>query len=137
MKQAMNKTKMITMGLITLFTMGLTSVTRAAGVNENPVEIKFLGSVENHPVFQLNLNNKDAEQYVITLRDATNQILFTEKTNTPDFSRNYKLDIDEADFRTSDFQLRVEVTSLKTNATQVYKISTKSRVVEDVIIAKL
>lgn len=137
MKQAMNKTKMITMGLITLFTIGLTQATMATGTNENPVELKFLGSVENHPVFLLNLNNTDAEKYVVTIKDANNHVLFTEKTNQADFSRKYKLDIEESEFRAPGFQLSVEVTSLNTNKTQVYKISTVSHVVEDVVIAKL
>lgn len=137
MKQAMNKTKMITMGLITLFTMGLTHPTMATGINENPVELKFLGSVENHPVFLLNLNNTDAEKYVVTIKDANNHILFSEKTSQADFSRKYKLDIEESEFRAPGFQLRVEVTSLSTKKTQVYKISTVSHVIEDVVIAKL
>lgn len=137
MKQAMNKTKMITMGLITFFTMGLTHPTMATGINENPVEIKFLGSFENHPVFLLNLNNEDGEQYSVTIKDANNHVLFTEKTNQADFSRRYKLDIEESEFRAPGFQLRVEVTSLSTKQTQVYKISTVSHVIEDVVIAKL
>ena len=137
MKQTMNKTKMITMGLITLFTMGLTHPTMATGINENPVELKFLGSVENHPVFLLNLNNTDAEKYVVTIKDSNNRILFSEKTNQADFSRKYKLDIEESEFRAPGFQLSVEVTSVSTKKTQVYKISTVSHVIEDVVIAKL
>ncbi len=136
MKQAMNKTKMITMGLITLFTMGLTHPTMATGTNENPVEIKFLGSFENHPVFLLNLNNEDGDQYSVTIKDANNNVLFTEKTKQADFSRKYKLDIEESDFRAPGFQLSVEVTSLSNKKTQVYKINTVSHVIEDVIIAK-
>ncbi len=137
MKQTMNKTKMITLGLITLFTMGLTHPTMATGINENPVEIKFLGSVENHPVFLLNLNNKEAEQYVVTLKGPDNRVLYTEKTNQADFSRKYKLDIEESEFRAPGFQLRVEVTAVSTNKTQVYNISTERQVIENVVIAKL
>ncbi|MEP6584924.1 MAG: hypothetical protein ABJA90_11695 [Ginsengibacter sp.] len=137
MKQAINKTKMITMGLITLFTMGITQATMAKGTNENPVEFKFLGNFENHPVFLLNLNNKNAEKYIVTIKDATNHILFTEKITQADFSRKYKLDIDESEFRTPGFQLRVEVTSLSANKTQVYKISTETHVTENVVIAEL
>ncbi|MEO6221554.1 MAG: hypothetical protein ABIO81_14060, partial [Ginsengibacter sp.] len=132
MKQAMNKTKMITMGLITLFTMGLTYPTMATGTTENPVELKFLGTTENHPVFLLSLNNKGGEQYSVTIRDANNHMLFTEKAMQADFSRRYKLDIEESEFRAPGFQLRVEVTSLSTKKTQVYKISTVSHTIEDV-----
>ena len=76
MKQAMNKTKMITMGLITLFTMGLTRPAMSTGINEDPVEIKFLGTFKNHPVFQLKLNNKEIEKFLVTIKDGDNNILF-------------------------------------------------------------
>ena len=60
MKHAIKTTKMITMGLFTLCTMGLSQATFAGLKSDNPVEFKFVGKVKNRPVFQLNLNNIEA-----------------------------------------------------------------------------
>ena len=139
MKQTMKTTRMITMGLFTLCTMGLSQAT-FAGVNTNePIEFKFVGKVENHPVFQLNLNNDAAEEYFIRIKDENNTLLYSEKVkaNEANFSRKYRLDINEDDLNTPGFGVIVEVTSSKTHKTEVYKISTHTTVSENIVVGKL
>lgn len=139
MKQALKTTKMITMGLFTLCTMGLSPATYAGVKNENPIEFKFIGKFNNNPVFQLNLNNDSAEVYFISIRDANNNVLYSEKVKATDvnYTRKYRLDIDEVDLNDSGFGVMVEVTSAKTHKTQVYKISSHTTVKEDIIVAQL
>ncbi len=139
MKQALKTTRMITMGLFTLCTMGLSHATYAGVKNENPIEFKFIGKFNNNPVFQLNLNNDGAEGYFITIKDANNTVLYSEKVKAADvnYSRKYRLDIDEADLNAYGFGVKVEVTSAKTHKTQVYKISSLTTVKEDIIVAQL
>ena len=139
MKQAMKTTRMITMGLFTLCTMGLSQVTFAGLKTDNPIELKFIEKIKNHPVFQLNLNNSEAEEYFIIIKDENYDVLYSEKVKAKDanFSRKYGLDIDEADLNSPYFAVRVEVTSAKTHKTQVYKISSHRTVNENIIVAKL
>ncbi len=139
MKQAVKTTKMVTMGLFTLCTMGLSHATFAGVKNENPIEFKFVGRTNNNPVFQLNLNNDVAEIYFIRIKDANNVVLYSEKVKATDvnYTRKYRLDIDEADLNSYGFGVKVEVTSAKTHKTQVYKISSKTTVKEDIIVAQL
>jgi hypothetical protein len=139
MKQVMTTTRMITMGLFTLCTMGLSQATFAGLKTDGPVEFKFIGKIKNHPVFQLNLNNNDAAAYFIRIKDENHDILYFEKVKATDanFSRKYGLDIEEADLNAPGFALTVEVTSAKTHVTQVYKISSHSIVTENIIVAKL
>ncbi len=139
MKQALKTTRMITMGLFTLCTMGLSHATYAGVKNENPIEFKFIGKFNNNPVFQLNLNNDGAEGYFITIKDANNTVLYSEKVKAADvnYTRKYRLDIDEADLNAYGFGVKVEVTSAKTHKTQVYKISSLTTVKEDIIVAQL
>ena len=139
MKQTMKTTRMITMGLFTLCTMGLSQATFAGVTTENPVELKFIGKTNNHPVFELNLNNNEAEEYFIRIKDESNTVLYKEKVKALDanFSRKYQLDIDEDDLNATGFGVTVEVTSAKTNKTHVYKISSQTTINEDIIIAKL
>jgi hypothetical protein len=137
MKQAKNITRMITMGLIILCTMGLSQTSFAGVKNNEPVELKYLGNVKSHPVFQLDLNNEEAEEYVISIKDAGSNLIFSEKIKGTDLSRTYQFEIDEADFKSSDFGLRFEVTSTKTRKTQVYEISSNTQIIENIVVAKL
>ena len=52
MKQAIKSTKMITMDLFSLYEMGLTNTTFAALKTTEPIELKFIGKVNNPLVFQ-------------------------------------------------------------------------------------
>ena len=138
MKQAMKATRMITMGIFTLCTMGISQATFAGSKTENPVEFKFIGNM-NNPVFQLNLNNNEAEEYFISIKDESYNAFYSEKVKAtdPNFTRKYGLDIEEDDLNAPGFGLTVEVTSTKTRKTQVYKISSHRNVTENIIVAKL
>ncbi len=137
MKQAIKTTRMITMGLFTLCTMGLSEATFARVKTGNPVELKFIGKIKNQPVFELNLNNNEADEYFINIKDENYNVLYSEKIKGENLSRKYQLAIDEADLNAPEFGVRVEVTSAKTHKTQVYKISSKTSTVENFVIAKL
>jgi hypothetical protein len=139
MKQTMNATRMITMGLLTLCTMGLSQATFAGTKPGNPVELKFIGKIENQPVFQLNMNNSEAEEYYVSVKDENNTLLYSEKVNARDanFSRKYQLDINEDDISSPGFGVTVEVTSAKTHKTNIYRISSQTTVNENIIVAKL
>ncbi|MGH2647720.1 MAG: hypothetical protein ACRDE8_09145, partial [Ginsengibacter sp.] len=87
MKQTIKTTKMITMGLFTLCTMGLTNATFAGVKTENQAELKFIGKINNQPVFQLNLNNNEAGSYFINIKDAENNVLYSENVKGENLSR--------------------------------------------------
>ena len=139
MKQAIKTTKMITIGLFTFCTMGLSQATFAGLKSDDPIEFKFIGKIKNHPVFQLNLNNSEAADYFIKVKDENYDLLFSEKVKAKaaNFSRKYGLEIEEADLNAPGFAVIVEVTSSKTHVTQVYKISSHRSVTENIVVAKL
>lgn len=139
MKQAIKSTKMITMGLFTFCAMGLTNATFAAPKSDEPIEFKFIGKVNNQPVFQLNLDNKEGEEFFINIKDESNFTLYSEKVKVKDatFTRNYRLAIDAADMNALGFGVKVEVTSAKTHKTEVYKITSHTTVNESIVVAQL
>jgi hypothetical protein len=137
MKQTIKKTKMITLGLFTLCTMGLTNTTFASVKTGEPAELKFIGKIKNQPVFQLNLNNDDAGVYYINIKDASHNVLYSEKIKGENLSRKYQLNIDEYELDAPDFGVTFEVTSAKTHKTQVYKVSSQKTVTENIVVAKL
>ena len=139
MKQAMKTTRMITMGLFTFCAMGLSQATFGGVRTDDPIEFKFIGKIKNDPVFQLDLNNNEAEEYFIKIKDENDNVLYSAKVKAKDanYSRKYRLDIDEENLNADRFAIRVEVTSSKTRITQVYKISSHTTVSDNIIVAKL
>jgi hypothetical protein len=139
MNQAMKTTRMITIGLFTFCAMGLSQATFAGVRTDDPIEFKFIGKIKNDPVFQLNLNNNEAEEYFIKIKDENDNVLYSAKVKAKDanYSRKYRLDIDEENLNADRFAIRVEVTSSKTRITQVYKISSHTTVNDNIIVAKL
>lgn len=116
--------------------MGLSNTTFARETIGDPVELTFLGKVQNHPVFQLNLKNENEGFYLISIKDENQKVLFSEKIKGINISRKYQLAIDDADLNSSAFGLSVEVRNQETHKTDVYKISSKTQVVENIVIAK-
>lgn len=137
MKTAIKTTKMITMGLFTFCAMGLTNATFAGTTTGTPAELKFIGKVENRPVFELSLNNVESDEYIINIKDADYNTLYSEKVKGANLSRKYQLDINESDLSSYGFGVRVEVTSVKTHKTEVYKISSQTKTTSDIIVAQL
>ena len=137
MKQTIKATKMITVGLFTLCTLGITNATFAGTKTDAPAELKFIGKIKNQPVFELNLNNDASDEYYINIKDANYNVLYSEKIKGENLSRKYQLDVDASQLSDPAFGVRVEVTSAKTHKTQVYKISSQTSVTENIEVAKL
>ena len=79
MKKTMNNYKMIAMGLATVLTLGLSNASFANNNPDVPSALKFVGSFNSLPVFQLELNNSVNAEYIVTVRDADKKILLSEK----------------------------------------------------------
>jgi hypothetical protein len=101
--------------------------------NRSTAELTFIGTAESMPVFRLTLNNSENALYVVTIKDADNNVLYSEKIKGEKISRKYKLDADEELIVGTTF----EVANLKTGETTVYKINTNTRFVQEVVVAKL
>ncbi|MGC4038271.1 MAG: hypothetical protein QM764_20075 [Chitinophagaceae bacterium] len=133
MKKTMINIRTAAVALVTLLTIGFTQSSYAAAP-VIPSELKFVGQFNSHPVFQLELNNTDNAEYVVTVRDSEKKLLFSEKVSGEKISRKYKLQSEDlAEVAGTTF----EVTNKKTKETTVYEINSSSSFVQDVTIAKL
>ena len=137
MKQRMKTTKIIIIGLSTMCSVGLSKATFAEVKPGHPIEFKFIGRNRSNPVFQLNLNNENTEQYFITIKDEHFRVLFSEKIKGVNLTRKYQLDMDEASSTAQQCGLRIEVTSAKTSKTETYNLKSKLTETENIVVAKL
>lgn len=105
MKTRMNRSAIIAIALMATFTLASTQKTEAKNKiedslkskTESPVEFKYVGKMNNQPLFQLNLNNAVSGEYIITLTDQTGAVIYDERVAGKDLSRKYMLNLDEID----------------------------------------
>lgn len=123
--------------LITLIilTAGFSTVTLAneGGKNKNNTELRFIGNMENQPVFELTLNNTEEDEFIVTFRDETGNVLYSDKFKGANISQKFMLKSE--DF--GDTALNVTVKSKKNNTTDVYTINRSHTYVEETVVNKL
>ena len=133
MKTLINILSKTVIVLVAIFTMSFSQTTGTPGKTENPVELKYIGSKDNQPQFQLNLNNTEADDFVVTIRNKTGEIVYKERVSGSLVSRKYQLNTD--DYTASGFTF--EVLSKKTKTKTAYSVSETSRLVQDISITAL
>lgn len=133
MKTTKNIAKVLTFTFFAFLTLG-TSLTGFAGVSDStPVELKFVGNLQNQPVFQLDLHNEKAGEYFIIIKDANSEVIFSETLKGTQISRKYKFLTEEVDISS----LQLEITNKKENTTTVYTVNRQLRTVQDVVINRV
>jgi|SRR5687767_244349 hypothetical protein len=129
----MKKSGIIAIALLAL-TLGLSTVTLANDEGgKNATELKFIGNLENQPVFQLSLNNAEEDEYSITFRDETGNVLYADKVKGANITKKFLLKAEEI----GDATLNVVVKSKKTGKTEVYSINRSHSYVEETVVNKV
>ncbi len=123
-----------TLGMLALVVTLAGTATMANNVkNTTPVassiELKFIGNVENQPVFELNLANADADEFFIIIRDEYGSLLYSAKAKGTNITRKFMLNEEMGDTN-----LYVEVKSKKNNKSETYKISKSYSYKEEPVI---
>ena len=127
--------KVITIIALIALTLGFTTVTLAndEGKTKNITELKFIGNMENQPVFELNLANREEDEYTVIIRDQFGNILYSDKFKGAGLTKKFLLKSE--DF--GDTALNVTVKSKKANTTEVYSINRSLSYVEETQVSKV
>jgi hypothetical protein len=142
MKKAIIKTRTIISVLVTFLILGFSQAAQSAEKTlpgektASTLDFKFVGKLGSGPLFQLNMNNAEADEFVINVKDADGNLLYSEKLKGVNVSRKYQFAIDREELYDA-FYIKFEITSVKTNKTFIYNATNKSSVVSDIIVAKL
>lgn len=118
------------------FTLAFSTTTLANNEKEKivtAIELKFIGHYENQPVFQLNLNNKEEDEFTITFRDDYGNVLYTGKVKGTSISKKFMLNIEEI----GDNVLSVEVKAKKNSQSEIYKINRNRSYVEETVVSRI
>ena len=136
MKTTINSFKKTIITMTAIFSLSLFTATFASESpkDSNAVGLHFVGKVENQPLFRLVLNNDTQAEFLVKVKDANGDEIFSEKLKGGSISRMYKLDTQNGDPISG---TTFEVTNKATSSTVVYKINNVSKMVDNFTIAKL
>jgi len=97
---------------------------------ENPVELKYINSTTELPIYQLRLNNLNKGTYAVAIKDETGELLYTETVSGSKIVRNYQFDTQLP----ASVKLTFEVSDVKNNNVKVYNVSRSAKTVEVVVV---
>ena len=123
---------------IAFFTVFSIAAAPSALANESkyvlPVELKFLGNINNQQIVQLNFaGNAEENDFSINIRDEEGNSLYKENIKGENFSKKFLLNNEEI----GDNILRFEVTGKKTNKIVVFEVKRQSHFVEEIVVKKV
>lgn len=96
-------------------------------------ELKYIGTLNNNPVFELKLNNPNEEAFTITVADQYSNVLYKQQVKGSVYSKKFLLNADEI----GNEALRFIITGKKTNVSKVYEVSNETYSVQTPVISKL
>ena len=136
MKKVMNKNKAIIVGLMAIISTSFSNPASAMDKRSDPpgVEIKYLGFQNKNPVFEITMNNAQADNYFIVIRDQSGTVLYSEKLSGKNLSRKYRIDTEE---EITEGGLRFEVRSVNSKKTEVYIAGTSENVTREMAVTKI
>lgn len=107
--------------------------------NTNPtetsaVEVKYLGTVQKNPVFEVNLTNEAGESFIVRVLDASGTVLYMEKLEGKNISRKYRIATEE---ELESGSIRFEIRAVKSKKTEVYSVGVNENFTREMAVSKL
>ena len=122
-----------TIALFVAFSLMATVSWANDGGNDTPaVSLKYIGLVQNQPMFQLDLNSVEETDFYVSIKDQDGRVIYNEKITAKNFTRKYRLDTENLE----DAILKVEVRD-GNKKPQVFTINRNTRYYEETSISKL
>lgn len=127
--------RLIIVAFFTVFSIGSASVA-IANDNNNPlpVELKFIGTIKDQPLFQLSFaGNAEENDFTIIVRDEAGNSLYSENIKGENFYKKFLLNNEG----TNDETLRFEIKSKRSNKIVVFEVNGQSRLVEEIGVSQV
>lgn len=106
----------------------------AASAQETPKpNVQYVGSLDGKPVFKVDLDNESGSVYDLTIKDDQGTILYTQRIREKQFSKKFKFDNANYD----NVKLTFVLSNNKETQSQEFKVNTKTRVFNDVVVTTL
>jgi hypothetical protein len=133
MKTTNTKVRLASIAAMIFLMIGMSNQVQATGTAKSQMAIQYVGKVESLPIFLVQLNNTEEDEFSVVIKDVDDVVLYSETLKGTNVTRKYGFDVEANDLS----KLRVVITSKKTNESQVYSVNKSSYLVENVAVAKL
>jgi len=132
----MSKNKAIIIALAAIISTSFSNPVLATDKKKDPpqVEIKYLGFQDKNPVFEIIMNNSKEDNFIITIRDESGTVLYSEKLSGKNLSRKYRIDTED---EISEGSLRFEVRSVNNKKTDVYIAGVSENTTREMAVNKI
>ncbi len=129
--------RVITLGVLALVFVFNAGIAKANSEKKNndrkSIELRYVGSVNQMPVFEIVCDNEAGEDLNITLRDADGVVLYTGSFSDKKIVKRFQFDNSSND----DIKLKLTVGTKKKSQTEIFQINRSSQVIEAITVAKL
>ena len=95
--------------------------------------IKYIGSMEEQPVFQIEFENASQQALNLTIRDEDGNFLYGEKVKDKKYLKKFKYQGPLFD----NVKLTFTLSGEKDRQVQVYELNTRTRMIQDVVVTRL
>ena len=134
MKKIFRNSRLLVIAFFTVFTASADPAAPVFNSKELPIELKFIGSINNQTIFLLNVSgNEINNDFTIIIRDELNNTIYSEHIKARTFSKKFLFNKDEL----GDETLQFEVFCRKTNQSVVYKIYRQYSSPDDLVAREL
>jgi hypothetical protein len=99
----------------------------------SPVEFRYVGKLNDQPLFQLNISNPDNDIYTIKVFDEDGYIFYYNSVRSKIFSKKFQLQADDL----PKGLFNVEIRSKNKNTVEVFRVTRSSRFVQETSVTKL
>ena len=136
MKKVMSKNKAIIIALMAIIITSFSNPVLATEKKNDPpgIEFKYLGSRNSNPVFEIIMNNTKDDNFMVTIRDESGTVLYSEKLAGKNLSRKYRIDTQEEIAKGS---LRFEVRSVNSKKTEIYLVGVSENTTREMAVDKI
>lgn len=133
MKTINFKSSVLALAFAGIFATAVTTSVNANDEIKHPVELKYVGNLNELPVYQLAMHNDAKATFLVSIKDEDGTVLHNERISGTNLVRNYQFDDGIAD----EHNLTFEVSNLDKNTTSVYSINKTKKVIDEVVVNKI
>lgn len=98
----------------------------------SPYELKYVGKLEEQPIFQLDIANPNQEDVYMRLEDEVGNVIYTDKFNDKNFSKKFQFDMNLGNAK-----IKMTLISKTSKQSQVFQINNVQKLVENVVVTKV
>ena len=136
MKNQASKLRSIFTVAVLVCVLGINSTAVAADTKlekSAPIEVQYVGQLDEKPVFQVNIDNEQGEEVYVRLEDEENNVLYSDKFSDKKFSKKFQFVNNEL----KNMNITMTLASKNERKTQVFQISNVTKVIQNVVVTKV